>query len=222
MAGPEAIIEQVWHQIVPTDWKIIRGRRRSAFAIGRAAAAWTGAASVLLVIAAAVISAALRASASGRQRSSLSDLLAASSTTLAGYPALAVAACAALALTLLAGVVVTVITARRHAGDPEPVIVLLPQGFVEYVSQRQPIIGVLYAEVAAVDVRQRNNRRIQGYQAGEQLQLAARGKSWLDLRYHDGRQERWRPRADFGPPGRLYEMIIKAHALYVVLYGGEG
>ncbi len=219
MAGPEAIIQQVWNKIVPTDWKIIRGKRRSAFAAGRAAAAWTGALSVLLIIAASIISARFHASPSGRLSFSLSGLLAPASAALAGYPALAVAACAALALTLLVGVIATVMVARRHAGDPEPVIVLLPQGFVEYVSQRKPIIGIRFAELAAVGLQQRSKRHNQSQQPGSPLQSSARGKLWLNLHYHDGRQERWRPRADFGPPEQLFQMIIKAHALYQVLYG---
>ncbi|HEU5369451.1 MAG TPA: hypothetical protein VFU69_13340 [Ktedonobacterales bacterium] len=219
MAGPEAIIQQVWQKIVPTDWKIIRGKRRSAFAAGRAAAAWTGALCVLLIIAAVVTSDVLHASPSGRLSFSLSGLLTPASATVAGYPVLAVAACAALALALLAGVIATVMVARRHAGDPDPVIVLLPQGFVEFVSRHKPIIGILYAELAAVDLQQRSKRRSRSYQPGAPLQSSARGKTWLKLHYHDGRQERWRPRADFGPPERLCETIIKAHALYQVLYG---
>ncbi|HEY7356430.1 MAG TPA: hypothetical protein VH590_08180 [Ktedonobacterales bacterium] len=216
MAGPEAIIQQVWQQIVPTDWKIIRGKRRSALAIGRAAAAWIGALSVLLIIAAVVLRAVFHALQAGGRALAPGDLLAAASATFAGYPALAVAACAALALTVLAGVIATVVAARRHAGDPDPIIVLLPQGFVEFVSQHKPIIGILYAELAAVDVRQRHQRRSQNLQ----LQASTRGKIWLNLHYYDGRQQRWRPRADFGPPEQVFETLIKAHALYEVLYGG--
>src|SRR6185437_10731252 len=80
MVGPEAVVQQVWQQVVPTDWKIIRGKRRSAFAVGIRAAAWTCAALVLLALAAL----AQRASQAGRSSAGRADMTA----TFAGYPAL--------------------------------------------------------------------------------------------------------------------------------------
>ncbi len=191
MVGPEAIVQQVWQQVVPTDWKIIRGRRRSAFSPGVRAAAWTCAALILLTLAAVW------------QASRSSAHLPAS---IAGYPILLVVSIAVPALALLVGMIVTVTVAIRNAGDHDPLIVLLPRGFVEYANRRKPIIGILYAELASVEYRRQPARR--------------RARLWLDLFFTDGHKERWRPRADFGPPQRLFEAITKAHALYYVLYGG--
>ncbi|HLV97798.1 MAG TPA: hypothetical protein VKT82_03885 [Ktedonobacterales bacterium] len=198
MVGPEAIVQQVWQQVVPTDWKILRGRRRSAFAVGIRAAAWTCAALVLLTLAAVV----LRAAPVGRS-SPLADVPA----TFAGYPTLAVVGAAVVALALLVGLSVVITVAIRNAGDHDPLIVLLPQGFVEYANRRKPTIGVLYAALASVEYRGQNARQ-------------RRGRLWLALFFKDGRKERWRPRADFGPPARLFEAITKAHALYHVLHDG--
>ena len=211
MVGPEAIVQQVWQQVVPTDWKIIRGRRRSAFALGVRAAAWTCAALVLLTLAGV----ALRASHAGKSSSALADVPA----TLAGYPTLAVAGAALIALALLVGVIVIITVAIRNAGDHDPLIVLLPHGFVEYANRRKPIIGILYAELASVNFRGQTARQRRNNDASQQ-RTPRRARLWLDLVFKDGRKERWRPRADFGPPEHLFEAITKAHALYQVLYGG--
>jgi hypothetical protein len=197
MVGPEAIVQQVWQRVVPTDWKILRGKRRSAFSLGLRAAAWTCAALIALTLAAV---AALRAGLMGKT-------IVALPATIAGYSALLVASALVVALPLLVGNIVTITAAIRNAGDHEPLIVLLPKGFVEYANRRQPIIGILYAELASVEYRRQPTRR--------------RARLWLDLFFRDGHKERWRPRADFGPPQPLYEAISKAHALYQILYEGR-
>jgi hypothetical protein len=222
MLSPEAIIQQVWQKIVPSDWKIIRGKRRSALASGVTAAAWTGGLIVFLTMLAVAISAVIHASRLGKSWPSLNDIVAPGSATIAGYPALAVGGVAALALALLAGTIAAVMAARRNAGDPDPVIVLLPYGFVEYVSQREPIIGILYAQVAHINVSLQTRRHTWSNLSGDQLQTARRSRLWLALLYHDGHTERWKPRADFGPPERLFQTIIKAQWLYDILYGSGG
>jgi hypothetical protein len=199
MIGPEAIVNQVWQGIVPADWRIVRGKRRSAFAAGVSAAAVTFAGMALFTMLIGVF-----ASGPGK---------------IAGYPALIVVGVAVAALALLAGIVVTVTAAIRNAGDPDPLIVLLSNGFVEYVSRHKPIIGILYAELATVDLRIRGQTQTWRNQAAGQYQSAARKKVWLDLLYHDGQRERWTPRANFGPRLAICQAISKAHALYDVLYG---
>ena len=206
MGGPEAIVQQVWQRVVPTDWKIIRGKRRSAFAQGGSAALWTCAGLILLALALLALSAWRHAAQAHRSSPSLADVLAVGSVRLDGYPALLVAGCTVTALTPLVGIIVVIIVAISKAGDPDPLIVLLPQGFVEYANRRHPIIGILYADLVSVDFNRQARRR---------------ARNWLDLVYLDGHKERWRPRANFGPPQHLFETITKAHALYEVLYGGR-
>ncbi len=220
MIDPEAIVEQVWQHIVPADWKIMRGKRRSPFAIGVTTAIWTGIGIILLAILAVVLNDVISAAQSGGDLPIFNDVVALLLARLAGYPALAVLGVAAVALALLVGLIVWVSLARRYAGDPDPVIVLLPNGLVEFVSQRQPIIGIDYAELAAVDFGRRSSRRARRNLPNAQRQQPRQNTIWLDLRYHDGSQDRWQPRADFGPPARIYQTIIKAHSLYHILYEG--
>jgi hypothetical protein len=219
MLSPAAIVEQVWQKIVPTDWKIIHGRRRSSFSLGISATIWTFAVLVLLALLVTGINLFFRASQAGKSTSLLDDLLTLATATLAGYPALAVVIAGAAALALLLGLIVWITNARRHAGDPDPVVVLLPHGFVEYVSQHNHIVGILYGDVVRLDFKRRTRSQSSGNQPNAQVQKARRSKVWLELFYTDGSTDRWRPRADFGPPERLYETIIKAHALYEILYG---
>lgn len=220
MLSPEAIVAQVWQRIVPTDWKIIRGKRRSAFSFGVSAAIWTFAGIIALALLAALINDLLISPRAGSAAPLLRDFLALQSASLAGYPALAVGAAAAAALPALVGLVAWLANARRHAGDPDPVIVLLPEGFVEYVSRHQPIIGIRYANVAAASVGQgKQPRQPNQPGAAPAARPASRSKVWLHLVYRDGRADRWMPRANFGPPERLYETITKAHTLYAILYG---
>jgi hypothetical protein len=219
MLNPQTIVEQVWQRIVPTDWRIIRGKRRSSFSLAARTTLITCALLVLALLLAAGISLVLRARQAGQAALALEDVASLAATPLAGYPAGAVGLVGVAALSLLVGLLTWIISARRHAGDPDPVIVLVPEGFVEYVSQRQPIIGIRYAKVAAVEVGQGKKQR-QATIPGAASQASTRSKLWLYLRYHDGTTDRWRPRANFGPPERVYETISKAHALYDILYGG--
>ena len=217
MLSLEAIVAQVWQRIVPTDWKIIRGKRRSAFALAVRTASVTLALLALLLIATG-LTLFFHPAQLGLAALSLKDVLTLATRPIIGYPALVVGVAGAGALALLVGLFTWVVSARRHAGDPDPVIVLLPTGFVEYVSQRKPIIGILYADVAAVEVGQ-GKKPPQTHQPGAASQPPGRSNAWLHLRYHDGSAGRWRPRANFGPPEHLYETLIKAHALYDILYG---
>jgi hypothetical protein len=159
------------------------------------AAAWTCAALILLTLA----TVALRGTQAGRSSAHMP-------AAIAGYPVLLVVSAAVVALALLVGITVTITVAIRNAGDHEPLIVLLPRGFVEYANRRKPIIGILYTELASVNYRRQPARR--------------HARLWLDLFFTDGHKERWRPHADFGPPQRLFETITKAHALYHILHGG--
>src|SRR5262249_20786968 len=125
------------------------------------------------------------------------------------------------ALALLVGIGVWIGLARRHAGDPDPVIVLLPEGFVEYVSNHQPIIGAAYADLASVDFGTRAGRHARRDTSNGQEPMPRQKHLWLDLHFYDNSQERWQTRADFGPPARIYQTIIKAHSLYHILYEGR-
>ncbi len=221
MMNPEAVVQQVWQQIVPADWRIIRGKRRSAFVVGCFATFFTLVLLFILGVGAVVLTGFLHFGAGSELEQPPASLLNPTdpgSSTIAGYPALAVLGSAALAVAVLVGVIAGLI-AGRDSGDPDPFIVLLPAGFVEYVSRRKPIIGISYAEIADIDLRVRTTRSSSTNPNTGVSTTTTRTRIWLDLHYRNGRTERWEPRANFGPRESICQTIIKAYSRYEALQG---
>jgi hypothetical protein len=116
----------------------------------------------------------------------------------------------------------------RSAGAPDPLLVLLRDGFVEYVGPRQPVLGVQFEDFFRVE---------QGIHASSSCDSTSHSSScdstshssfndststqvdvWLDLYRRDGSSMRWQPRANFGPTIGVCQEIVKAHAGYMALH----
>lgn len=219
MVNPEAIVNQVWQGRVPADWQVIHGKRRSAFAVGFLAAFYTLVLVFILSIGSVVVIGFLHVG-SGATSSPFPGPFGPFSEMIAGYPAPAVIGGVALVIALLVGIIAGLI-AGRDSGDPDPELVLLPNGFVEYVSHRKPIISIPFAEIADVDLRVKtttyrstNTNPNTGFST---TTTRTRTDIWLDLYYRNGNKERWAPRANFGPSQSICQMIIKAHSRYTAL-----
>lgn len=218
---PEAIVEQVWQGIVPTTWQVMRGKRRSALAAGCFAMLFTLALLFILGVGSVVLVGFLHVGSAGAadQPSAFflnpPDLI---SSTIVGYPATAVVGGAALGLAVLIGISAGLI-AGRDARDPDPLIVLLPDGFVEYVSHRKPIISIAYGALADIDLRVRKSTSTSINLATGVRTTSTSKRIWLDLRYRNGYTERWAPRANFGPRLGTCQVILKAYSRYEALQG---
>jgi len=221
MVSPETVINQVWQGKVPADWQIIHGKRRSAFAAGCFAAFFTLVLLFILSIGAIVLIGFL-SGGSGATSSPFSGPLGPFSETIAGEPAPAVIGGGGLVIAVLVGIITGMI-AGRDASDPDPELVILPYGFVEYVSHRKPIISVPFAEIADVNLRVKTtttpSTSTNPTTGWSTTTTNTRTDIWLDLLYRNGRKERWAPRAKFGPRQDVCQAIIKAHSRYSALQG---
>jgi hypothetical protein len=223
--SPNAIMNQVWQGRVPADWQVIHGKRRSAFAVGCSATFVTLVLLFILAVGAVVISGFVHFGSGiqpGQSPSSFLNPASFGSATIAGYPALAVVGGVALVIALLVGIIAGFI-AGRDSGDPDPELVILPNGFVEYVSHRKPIISIPFAEIADVDLRVKtttyHSTNTNANTSFSTTTTRTRTDIWLDLYYRNGNKEKWQPRAKFGPTQSVCQMIIKAHARYSALQG---
>jgi hypothetical protein len=221
MIESNAVVQQVWQGIVPTTWQTIHGKRRSAFAVGCSAIFVTLVLLFILGVGSVVLIGFLHAGSvtpSDQPSTFFLNPAALGSSTIAGYPAAAVVGGAALAFALLVGIIAGLFAAR-DARDPDPLIVLLPDGFVEYVSHRKPIIGVPYAALADIDLRVRKSTTTSVNPATGVRTTSTSTRIWLDLRYRNGHTERWAPRANFGSRLGTCQIILKAYSRYEALQG---
>lgn len=225
MMEPEAIVQQVWQGIVPTAWQMIHGKRQSAFAVGGCALVLTLVLLVILSVGTIMLLGFLHvgsATPAGQPSAFFLNPATLGSSTIAGYPAAAVVGGAALAFALLVGIAAGLI-AGRDARDPDPLIVLLPDSFVEYVNHRKPIISISYAALADIDVRTKKTTRrstsSNPYTGSTTTTTSTSKRVWLDLRYRNGYTERWAPRANFGPRLETCQIIVKAYSRYEALQG---
>lgn len=218
MLQPDAITQQVWQGRVPADWQILHGKRTSPFLAGCFATFLTLVLLFILGIFAIVLTGFQQfGSAAGPSSVSSFNPTAVSSSTLAGLPDPAVLG-GALAVALAVGII-TALIIGRDAGDPDPLLVILPNGFVEYVSHRKPIISIPFAEIADIDLRTRTTRTTSTNPSTGLSTTTTRTYFWLDLRYRNGRKERWMPRANFGRRLDVCQTIIKAHSRFQGFYG---
>ncbi len=79
----------------------------------------------------------------------------------------------------------------------DALLVLTPEGFVEYIDAQKQVDAVCFADLV-----------------GMQMQVDEDEMAWLDLVYRDGRNGQWSQRAHFGPPVDIAQYIIDAFMHY--------
>jgi hypothetical protein len=104
-----------------------------------------------------------------------------------------------LALVLVAGIW-GYFTGRKDARDPDPLLVVTPEGFVEYFLSRHPLNAVSFAKLETIIVQVRGKIR--------RDRLLTRLRLWLELHYPDGRVERWRSKGMYGEQKDLITQSI--------------
>ena len=96
---------------------------------------------------------------------------------------------------------------RGTSHDPDPMLVVTPDGVVVYEDQKKPLIAIDFAELESIELR--GNATTQSDTAHATLH------AWLDLHYSDGRTAAWEPSA-FKDDLRILQSFIEVYAIYKV------
>jgi hypothetical protein len=103
----------------------------------------------------------------------------------------------------------------RDRKDPDPLLVMLPEGFAEFSNSRKPIVAIAFAELSELRLGQRTYKRTITRPNGGGSTTSTRTDTWLDLVYRDGRQDQWEPRITFVGPESAFQTITATYGPYV-------
>lgn len=212
MLDPSAIITQARQGLAPASWQVYVGKRPGPLALGCCfaffAAFFLAFCGIATTIAGAVFT----------------SLQFGPSLSQGGQPSLGGDIPLSQIGLIVAGVGATVILTagifgvargNRNKRMPAPLLVVMPEGFVEYANDRKPILAFAFADLAQVNLRIHTTTTTSYNVAGDPTSGSRTTRStstWLDLLYRDGRRARWSPRAGFGRRDAILQSIIAAHA----------
>jgi hypothetical protein len=100
---------------------------------------------------------------------------------------------------------------RGTSGDPDPLLVITPDGVVEYIDSKKPSEVVDFASLSWIRLR------VSGSTFSDSIQV--RLDVWLDLHYRDGRKSKWRS-ASFAGQYQTIQAFIEAYGAHQALHGG--
>ncbi|WP_030267022.1 hypothetical protein [Streptomyces sp. NRRL B-24484] len=95
--------------------------------------------------------------------------------------------------------------------DPDPLLVITPEGAVEYRDDRTPPDVVRFDDLAGVELKVRG----QSFSDSTTVSIAA----WLDLHHRDGGKAKWRP-VSFGDELEAIQAFLEAYGAHRALRGG--
>lgn len=100
---------------------------------------------------------------------------------------------------------------RGTSTDPDPMLVITPDGVVEYIDSKKPSALVDFGSLSEIRLR------ITGSTFSDSIQV--RLDVWLDLQYRDGRKSKWRP-ASFAGDYQTIQAFIESYGAHKALRGG--
>jgi hypothetical protein len=100
---------------------------------------------------------------------------------------------------------------RGTSGDPDPLLVITPDGVVEYIDSKKPSAVVDFDNLSWIRLR------VSGSTFSDSTQV--RLDVWLDLHYRDGRKSKWRS-ASFASEYRTIQAFIEAYGAHQALRSG--
>jgi hypothetical protein len=100
---------------------------------------------------------------------------------------------------------------RGTSADPDPLLVITPDGVVEYIDSRKPSVVVDFSSLSEIRLR------VTGSTFSDSIQV--RLDVWLDLRYRDGTKSKWRP-ASFASDYQSIQAFIEAYGAHQALRSG--
>lgn len=100
---------------------------------------------------------------------------------------------------------------RGTSGDPDPLLVITPDGVVEYIDSKKPAVVVDFESLSGITLR------VSGSTFSDSIQV--RLDVWLDLHHRDGRKSKWRS-ASFADQYQTIQAFIEAYGAHQALRGG--
>jgi hypothetical protein len=97
---------------------------------------------------------------------------------------------------------------RGTSADPDPLLVITPDGVVEYVDHKKPIAVVDFDSLSRISLQ------VSGSTFSDSIQV--RLDVWLDLHYRDGRKSKWRS-ASFADQYETVQAFIEAYGAHQAL-----
>jgi hypothetical protein len=101
---------------------------------------------------------------------------------------------------------------RGTSADPDPLLVITPDGVVEYIDSKKPSPVVDFDNLSWIRLR------ISGSTFSDSIQV--RLDVWLDLHYRDGRKSKWRS-ASFASQYQTIQAFIEAYGAHQALRSGD-
>jgi hypothetical protein len=101
---------------------------------------------------------------------------------------------------------------RGTSDDPDPVLVITPEGVVEFVDNRKGLFVVDFDQVSDIALR------VQGSSFSDSTIVHL--DVWLDLGFRDGRKQKWRS-STFANDYRTVQSVLEAYGAYKLLRGGR-
>ncbi|MDQ4032610.1 MAG: hypothetical protein M3332_10225 [Actinomycetota bacterium] len=96
------------------------------------------------------------------------------------------------------------------SGDPDPLLVITPEGVVEFVDNRKGIHLVDFDQLSEVALH------VRGSSFSDSMIVNL--EVWLDLRFCDGRKQKWQS-STFADDYRTIQSVLEAYGAYKMLRG---
>lgn len=101
---------------------------------------------------------------------------------------------------------------RGTSHDPDPLLVITPDGAVEYVNEGKPLTIVDFHELAGITLRVNG----QSFSDSSSVRSSVSITVWIDLAHRDGRKTKWRS-ASFANDLPSVQAFIEAYGAHRAL-----
>ena len=101
---------------------------------------------------------------------------------------------------------------KGTSDDPDPILVITPEGVVEFVDNRKSLLLLDFDQVSEITLR------VQGSSFSDSMIVNL--DVWLDLGFRDGRKQKWRS-STFANEYRTVQSVLEAYGAYKVLRGSR-
>ncbi len=99
---------------------------------------------------------------------------------------------------------------RGTLQDPDPLLVLTPEGVVEYSNSKHNLAVVDFFAVRDIALK------VSGSSSSDSTLVSI--TLWIDIHYVDGSKDRWRPKARYDESYALFQSFIMAFGMHWALY----
>jgi hypothetical protein len=99
---------------------------------------------------------------------------------------------------------------RGSSHDPDPLLVITPDGAIEYVSERKPLTAVNFDDPTGITLQ------VHGQSFSDSTSVTL--QVWIDLDHRDGRKTKWRS-TSFADNLQAVQLVIEAYGAHKALRG---